>query len=101
MVPQRGDRRTQPVERLGAERPLDLFHVSRLRPLLANAPPPDRIPEIVEVGQPLAARDRRPFAGVEPDARAGGAAIEVEDLRAFDPRAHQQSVALRTEAWQS
>src|SRR3954463_2979353 len=100
MVPQRGDPPPQPVERLGAERPLDLFEVSRLRPLRADAPPPDRIPEIVQVGQPLAARDRRPFAGVEPDAGAGGAAIEMEDLPAFDPRAPEEAVALRTEAWQ-
>src|SRR5207302_8529667 len=86
------------VQGLGAECPLELLEVSLLRLLRARARLPGGVPELIEVREPLGARDGRPLAGVEPYARAGRAPVEMERMRGVHPRAHQDAAAPRTEA---
>src|SRR6267142_5902376 len=90
VMPEGADRRAEPLEDLRTERPLDLLEVTGPRCLLAHAPPPDGVPEIVEVREPFAAGHRGPLPRVEPDARAGRTAVEVERLRPLEPGAHQE-----------
>src|SRR5438128_7772133 len=98
MVSQGGDGGTDPLEGLGAERPLDLLEVAFLRLPLARTALPGRIPEIIEMREPFGARDRGPLASVEPYARACRAPVEVERMRGLYPRPHQQPAAPGTEA---
>src|SRR5205085_8456484 len=71
MVAQRLDGGADPREGLGAERALDLLQVPLPRLLLARPAAPQGIPEVVQMREPLRARDRRPLARVEPHAGAG------------------------------
>jgi len=98
MVSQGGDGGTDPLEGLGAERPLDLLEVAFLRLPLARTTLPGRIPEIIEMREPFGTRDRGPLAGVEPYSRARRAPVEVERMRGLYARPHEQPAASGTEA---
>ena len=89
MVSQSGDGGTDPLEGLGAERPLDLLEVAFLRLPLARTTLPGRIPEIIEMREPFGTRDRGPLAGVKKYSRACRAPVEVEGMRGLYPRSHQ------------
>src|SRR6266850_5574831 len=80
MIPERGHGCPEACQRLRTERTLDLLEVPGMRPALAHAAAPHRVPEIVEMRQPLTAGDCRPFAGVEPYAGASRAPVEMERL---------------------
>src|SRR5260370_35463651 len=70
VLPQRRDGRLHLLQRGGPERALQLLDVPLLRPQLADALAPDRVPEVVEVVEPFARGEGRPLARVEPHAVA-------------------------------
>ena len=98
MIAQRLDGGAHARQGLGAERALDLLQVTLRRLLLAGSTTPRGIPQIVQVREPFRAGHRRPLTGVEPDSGAGGATVEMERMRPFDARAHEQAAAPRAES---